>query len=475
MTDKKSQINRVKHPLQRTILVGSVVFMVLLCLCLFIIFNFVFSKALYQRYNTQMADVLQYVYDRIDSDDLEYCIVNSKADYNYEAFQVFIHDVVDNLGVYYVYIVVPNEDKTKVLHIVSATSNKAVEDAKYDMLINMEMDYPDDISAKYIKAISNNEVSYFESYSKRGSFYTACRPIVNSDGRTIALLCGDVDIAQIKSISKTYTYNSIIISAIMGLIFVALLQIWFRQTIIKPVKALEESASNFAASSMGEMDIRELDFVMPKMNEHNEIYSLGESIVRMSENMKNYVIDIKDAEARATGAKQKADAMSYLAYKDSLTQVKNKAAFETACDAINKEIGGKIAEFSVLMVDLNNLKHINDTYGHQKGDIYITGSCKIICRVFSHCPVFRVGGDEFVAILKGESYDEREALFVKLLDEFKKSFKDSDREPWERFFAAAGMADYIPGKDKNIESVFQRADNMMYKNKAQLKKAYKVV
>ncbi len=474
MSDKREQVNRVKNPLQRTILLGSIVFISLLCLVLFILFNIVFSKALYQRYNTQMSDVLQYVYDQIDADDMQYCIDNTIADANYEEFQLFLHNVVDNLGVYYVYIVVPNEDNTQILHVVSATSNEAVEDAKYDMPIKAEMDYPEDITRRYLEAFKKPDVSFFESNSERGVFYTACKPVVNSNGQTIALVCGDIDISIIEDITREYTIQSVLASLIIGFIFVVFLQIWFRSTIIKPVKALEESARNFATSSQDEMDLRELDFAMPEIKSHNEIYSLGESIVIMSENMKHYVLDINDAEARAVGAKKQAESMSYLAYKDSLTQVKNKTAFENTCEEINMEIKEGMAEFSVLMVDLNNLKKINDTYGHQKGDIYITGSCKIICNVFAHCPVFRVGGDEFVAILKNESYDDRDALFVKLLDEFKKSFKDESKEPWERFFAAAGMADYIMGKDKSIDAVFQRADNMMYKNKEQLKKAYNV-
>jgi GGDEF domain-containing protein len=55
------------------------------------------------------------------------------------------------------------------------------------------------------------------------------------------------------------------------------------------------------------------------------------------------------------------------------------------------------------MFDLNDLKHINDRYGHERGDEYIVNCCRLICQVFKHSPVFRIGGDEFVALLRGEA------------------------------------------------------------------------
>ena len=55
-------------------------------------------------------------------------------------------------------------------------------------------------------------------------------------------------------------------------------------------------------------------------------------------------------------------------------------------------------------IDLNNLKTINDTYGHDKGNIAIMKLANMICEVFSKSPVFRIGGDEFAVILFKKDY-----------------------------------------------------------------------
>ena len=89
-----------------------------------------------------------------------------------------------------------------------------------------------------------------------------------------------------------------------------------------------------------------------------------------------------------------------LAYKDPLTGVKNKRAcedYEAELDARIKE--GLIREFAVVSLDVNGLKMTNDTYGHKAGDELLISACRIICRHFSHSPVFRFGGDEFEVIL----------------------------------------------------------------------------
>lgn len=102
-----------------------------------------------------------------------------------------------------------------------------------------------------------------------------------------------------------------------------------------------------------------------------------------------------------------------LAYKDPLTGVKNKRAcedYEEELDAKIKE--GQIREFAVVSLDVNGLKMTNDTYGHKAGDELLISACRIICRHFSHSPVFRFGGDEFEVILQGQDYENRHAIAV---------------------------------------------------------------
>ena len=153
-----------------------------------------------------------------------------------------------------------------------------------------------------------------------------------------------------------------------------------------------------------------------------------------------------------------------MAYRDPLTGVKSKHAYKEAEEQMDQRIkDGAVSEFSVVVFDLNDLKVINDTLGHEAGDEYIKDACKLICTCFKHRPVFRIGGDEFTAILEGEDYSNQDEL----LEKFEKQvLVNLERD---RTVVAFGCSKFNPQQDKSIHAVFERADATMYKEKVLLK------
>ena len=87
----------------------------------------------------------------------------------------------------------------------------------------------------------------------------------------------------------------------------------------------------------------------------------------------------------------------------------------------------------------------------------------MICTVFQHSPVFREGGDEFVAILEGQDYDNR----AELLAAFER--QNEENRKTGHVVVAAGMTEYIPDRDNSFERVFKRADRVMYRRKEEMK------
>ena len=152
------------------------------------------------------------------------------------------------------------------------------------------------------------------------------------------------------------------------------------------------------------------------------------------------------------------------AYSDGLTGVKNKLAYLEALADIETGIeNGTLKEYGVVVFDLNGLKAVNDTLGHEAGDEYIKTGCMLICHKFDHSPVFRIGGDEFVTILKGSDYENRERLeaeFRSIIDENQKN---------GMVVVSSGMAIYEAGRDESYNDVFKRADARMYERKQALK------
>ena len=121
-------------------------------------------------------------------------------------------------------------------------------------------------------------------------------------------------------------------------------------------------------------------------------------------------------------------------------------------------------EFAICMFDCNNLKEINDSYGHDKGDLFLKNACSLICDVFTHSPVFRIGGDEFVCVLRNEDFNNKENL-CRLFFEKMEAVNAAASEPWEQIDIAAGIAVYDPETDRTVQDVVNRADIKMYENK----------
>lgn len=157
-------------------------------------------------------------------------------------------------------------------------------------------------------------------------------------------------------------------------------------------------------------------------------------------------------------------------YTDPLTGAKSKQAYIEDVQRLDEKINsGSLKEAGIVIFDLNDLKHINDTMGHDTGDIYIYTASMLISEFFNRSTVYRIGGDEFAVILEYDDYSERNDLLAKFNRQAVQNLRS------EKVVIAAGIAEYKPGFDKSFRSVFDRADKQMYSRKKQLKKLQKQI
>ncbi len=154
----------------------------------------------------------------------------------------------------------------------------------------------------------------------------------------------------------------------------------------------------------------------------------------------------------------------HIAYSDPLTNVHNKHAYVEEEERIDKLIAkGEMEDFAVVVFDLNGLKHVNDTKGHDAGDIYIVDSCNIIKKYFGGDHLYRFGGDEFVVILTGEGFANRS----KTISDFERYIDECLNT--EKPIISSGMSRYRKKEDNTYHAVFYRADKIMYARKDLLK------
>lgn len=199
-------------------------------------------------------------------------------------------------------------------------------------------------------------------------------------------------------------------------------------------------------------------------------------VVKVEGNEKALVIGIADKHDAIITQQDQQRQLEYallLAQKDSLTGIRNRTAYDLAEKQIDKDVeDGKVKNYAILMCDVNNLKLSNDKYGHDKGNELLINSSKLICDIFKHSMVCRIGGDEFVIILKGVDYDNRYELLTKLRETVVEN-EQKKLPSYQIISIATGLADFDPKIDKKAEDVFHRADSLMYQNKAVLKKQFK--
>ena len=152
------------------------------------------------------------------------------------------------------------------------------------------------------------------------------------------------------------------------------------------------------------------------------------------------------------------------AYRDGLTGVKNKLAYLESLTELEKQAKDHSFEgYGLVVFDLNGLKVINDTMGHEAGDEYLKKACRLICEHYKHSPVYRIGGDEFVVILTGSDFDNR----VYLQTQFDKKIDENIGK--DNLIVSSGMAVFDPEIDESYTEVFIRADKRMYERKMALK------
>ena len=214
------------------------------------------------------------------------------------------------------------------------------------------------------------------------------------------------------------------------------------QSVIGPLKELTKASKEMANGN--------LKIKLPTGSK-DEVGILADSMQQMADCLSVYM-----------------DRINELAYTDPLTGVKSKVAYAEEVVKIEKSIEEGVAQFGLVFFDLNNLKTMNDTYGHEAGDRYIKGACRLICTTYKHSPVYRIGGDEFVAILRGADLLNGAKLMKRFYDRMSIINRDAE-DPSEKVSVAAGMAVYKDDQDEDFQSVFKRADGNMYSNKSAIK------
>jgi len=277
-------------------------------------------------------------------------------------------------------------------------------------------------------------------YNRNGEPWQLAFSAINDDFKVAVT----APVSEINAYQRQMTLILLLVAVVILAVF-TLVTLLIMNKLTKPLVLLTAASKRLMS---GDYDA-ELSY-----SGNDEIGILTRAFRQMRDHLKLYINDLNNR-----------------AYTDAMTGVKNKGAFDALASRINSSIslgGAHMPEFAITMLDCNELKSINDVYGHDHGDLYLKVACTLICQVFAHSPVFRLGGDEFAVLMQQADYENRD----RLMDEFDRracQINAAAQQPWEKVNISKGMAVFQPGFDGTVEQVLHRADELMYQKKRESK------
>ena len=281
-----------------------------------------------------------------------------------------------------------------------------------------------------------------EPYEDRwGKFYSAYTPVYNSAGEISGIVAVDFSAEWYDRQIATQLRSSILISAFslaFAVVIIIVVAARFRRrfkSMLVEMNSLSDGIETLVheispGASAGPADRR-------VETGGDEIAELGERIRSLEEQLGKQITFVRS-----------------LAYLDGLTGLGNRAAYEEVSKQLDEEIRNGTAVFSVALIDLNGLKELNDRQGHEMGDQAILQLVSALREAFADARLYRIGGDEFIAVLDGPRDDiaARFDAVTRVLEE-------------GHFAAAMGYSAFDPALDADYRAVFNRADLAMYNAK----------
>ncbi len=398
--------------------------------------------------------------------DMDAGLQRACAIYMHRKWLAIFEETARDFDIHYAYYLMPSEKPLHMIWVIDAVREEKVVNGKKYITLCTEAPEPLEEHQKMWQAWTtgapaNGYDTYDNQFGKTYAYYTA----VYLDGQKTGVIGTEIDIADVDTaILKNTLIQMAGLGSILVLCVAGLLILIYRKYILKLVR-LQNSVMQYTQDKNPAVVTSIENNAVGK----DEISSLSIQTAAMILELENYMKNLKETTLALDKEKERSEAMNTLANKDALTGIRNKTAYDKETKRLAWAIEDKSAQFGIAVIDLNFLKRINDTYGHEQGNITIRKLCHIVCTVFKHSPVFRIGGDEFAVILENDDYanaHDLEKQFNAVLEELA---GDASLEQWERVSAAIGMAFFDAIKDDSVDNVFKRADKAMYARKKAMK------
>jgi len=228
----------------------------------------------------------------------------------------------------------------------------------------------------------------------------------------------------------------------LGLLVVFILLAWqFAEHIIRPLTDLAQAAKKV---SNGDYDV-EL-----KHNGKDEVGVLTASFRSLIQHLKSYINDLNNLNQHLQEDNLTLEAATI---RDSLTGVKNRFALRRDYDTYFEQ------QVHLMMLDIDDFKHVNDDYGHSVGDYLLKKTGDALLDHFGADYSYRYGGDEFIVIYPGAEEEEFKEMLKGMEEQLEEIYLDEQKLPVH--FSAG----YVYGKTvlrDDLRLMLREADTLLY-------------
>ena len=177
---------------------------------------------------------------------------------------------------------------------------------------------------------------------------------------------------------------------------------------------------------------------------------------------KGYILAMMDITQRKradAALREREKRFKYISFHDGLTGLYNRTFFEEQISLLDKNLP-RLSPLSIISIDVDGLKLINDTFGHKAGDDLLVAVSELVSKPFRNIDIIaRIGGDEFCVILPGvatQMATEKREEIIQLVDKY------NSKNPTIPMSISIGMATSQGLKGESIYDIYQKADDNMY-------------
>ena len=387
--------------------------------------------------------------------------------YYFQYLQLKIETTCSTFEMPSVSYVVPSSDKTKLIHIID-TEREWENTRDGDMMLFCK---ETDIDADDMKSLlktweSGEEQNDVDLVSEEGGRRYCYYMPVKIDGKVVGMVCVKTDVDKMYEDITSRTVDLLTILGIVLVVSVVLLAVLINRLYVSKLVKLNKYVERYAKDKNSEV----VNKIEKLSSGNNEISALSTQIGEMITEIEKHIESITSISSELNTTKEAAQKLSQLAQIDNLTGLGNKFAYSEEVAELNGLIKDNEANFAIVVFDLNDLKKINDTHGHVKGDAALVKLAGFATRAFWNCNIYRVGGDEFAVIMRDEMVEKCDEL----IQNFRELMgKEKSSQKWLNITAAVGGSAFDQNTDKSVDDVFKRADAAMYENKADMKEKMK--